>query len=286
MENSILKIDVNEKGAELDRIYNKETGIDYLWSGDPAFWAKKSPVLFPIVGTLKNDQYLFDGNTYSLSRHGFARDKTFGLVEKNADRLRFRITDAPETKNQFPFSFQFDIVYAISGNQLSVTYEVTNTGSQPLYFSVGGHPAFRVPLAEGTGYEDYYLQCNQKENACRWPISADGLIENDPIPLLEHTDRLNLSKALFSKDALVFKGLKSDEISLRSEKTSHGLSFQFPGFPFLGIWAAKGADFVCIEPWCGIADAVDHNQQLIEKEGINKLGSKAIFSRTWIASFF
>jgi galactose mutarotase-like enzyme len=155
-----------------------------------------------------------------------------------------------------------------------------------LYFSVGGHPAFAVPLTKDTNYEDYYLVFDKQENTPRWPISNDGLIENTPDPLLQHSDRLPLTKELFSKDALVLKSLKSSLISVRSDKTEHGLRFDFPGFPFLGLWAAKGADFLCIEPWCGIADSVNTSQQLEEKEGINALEPGGEFSRTWIVKVF
>jgi galactose mutarotase-like enzyme len=174
----------------------------------------------------------------------------------------------------------------LSENTLQVTYEVLNTGDSELYFSVGGHPAFRIPLEPSSGYDDYYLQFNRKENAGRWPISPEGLIKNKPVPLLEDSDYLPLTKELFLSDALVLKDLRSGVVAVRSSKSMHGLEFHFQGFPFLGIWAAKHADFVCIEPWCGIADAVDHNGQLSEKEGINKLEPQELFTRTWSVSFF
>ena len=155
-----------------------------------------------------------------------------------------------------------------------------------MFFSVGGHPAFRLPLVDGTGYEDYYLEFNEEETKPRWPISKDGLIEKKSVPLLRSTDRLPLSKSLFAKDALVLKFPTSSIVSLKSEKTEHGLDFNFSGFPYLGLWAAPGADFLCIEPWCGIADSVDTDQQLISKEGINKLPAAAVFEKSWLLSLF
>ncbi len=167
-----------------------------------------------------------------------------------------------------------------------MTYEVLNLSEGEMYFSVGGHPAFRLPLAEGTVYDDYFLRFEQVENKGRWPISPDGLIEKEDLPLLQNTDMLRLSKDLFRQDALVFKSLSSSSLLLASEKTKHGLQFDFTGFPFLGIWAAKGADFICIEPWCGIADSVDTSQELTQKEGINRLAHKDRFNRTWSVRFF
>jgi galactose mutarotase-like enzyme len=150
-----------------------------------------------------------------------------------------------------------------------------------MYFSIGGHPAFGVPLVPGTDYTDYYLEFDGVETAPRWPISKDGLIGREPLPLLQNTAVLPLRKELFAKDALVIKSLVSTGITLRSGQSERGLRMDFPGFPFLGIWAAPNADFVCIEPWCGIADSVDSNQQWIEKEGINKLEGGSVFERTW-----
>jgi galactose mutarotase-like enzyme len=155
-----------------------------------------------------------------------------------------------------------------------------------MYFSVGGHPAFRVPLEASARYEDYYLEFDAVENAGRWAVSRDGLIEITEAPLMSGTNTLPLTKELFFQDALVFKQLTSSKVSLKSHTTPHGLDFDFSGFPYLGIWAAKNADFVCIEPWCGIADPVNSNQQLKDKEGINQLEPGLSFSRTWKTSFF
>jgi galactose mutarotase-like enzyme len=286
IENEYLKVVIKTKGAELDSIYNKRTQLEYMWSADPAFWSKKSPVLFPIVGTLKNDRYYFQNKEYSLSRHGFARETDFTATEQAPSSVTFTLESNETTLERFPFSFRFDIVYSLDAEKLNVIYRGKNTGTIDLYFSVGGHPAFRLPLTAGTDYTDYYLEFNETENAGRWPISKDGLIETNSISLLDNTRRLQLKKELFYTDAIVFKQLKSDKVSLLSQKTTNGLEFDFTGFPFLGIWAAKNADFVCIEPWCGIADSVTANQQLLDKEGINKLGAMQTFERVWSVKTF
>ena len=286
IENDILKVSIKTKGAELDSIYNKETNLEYMWSGDPAFWGKKSPVLFPVVGTLKNDIYYYNHKEYSLSRHGFAREMDFMVTAQTSSSAQFTLQSNEITFSKYPFSFRFDVIYSLKADKLVVNYKITNTGNDSLYFSVGGHPAFKVPLINDTVYNDYYLEFNRPETAGRWPISKDGLIESSPAPLLNNKNRLSLSKELFYNDALVFKNLVSDKISLRSEKITNGLEFDFAGFPYLGIWAAKNADFVCIEPWCGIADSVTSDQQIVDKEGINKLGAKEIFERSWSVRTF
>lgn len=286
LENDSLKIEINTEGAELQSILQKESNLEYMWNGDPAFWSKRSPVLFPIVGALKDNTYFYKGQAYQLPRHGFAREMNFSVEEQNQNSITFSITQTEETLRNYPFHFHFYIKYLLEKNQLLVTYGVWNKGEDVMYFSVGAHPAFKLPLAEATEYTDYELQFNEKETAGRWPISKEGLIEKSPNPLLENTDVLPLNKDLFKSDAIVLKQLQSDVVTLQSTKTVHGIRFQFTGFPFLGLWASPGADFLCIEPWCGIADWVDSTQQLQQKEGIRHLQPGELFEVSWKASFF
>jgi galactose mutarotase-like enzyme len=286
IENEFLKVEAVEKGAELSSIWQKKHQIEYLWSGDASYWAKKSPVLFPIVGTLKDNAFIFENRSYSLGRHGFAREKLFTLTKQSAEYLEFTLTDDKETLANYPFHFQFQVIYQLRYDDLDVSYVISNTGGSEMYFSVGAHPAFRVPLVNGTKYEDYYLQFEMEEDAGRWPISREGLIEAEPTPLLRNMRRLPLTKELFLEDALVFKNLRSQKVELASGNTGRGVELSFPGFPYLGIWAAKNADFVCIEPWCGIADSVNSDQQLVNKEGIEMLPPAETFKRTWTARIF
>lgn len=286
IENDVLRVLIDPKGAELKSIFQKTFQLEYLWNGDPAVWGKHSPVLFPIVGTLKEDKYQYNGAEYTMGRHGFAREKTFELEASKKNSAVFLLKEDAETLRIYPFPFEFRVIYEIRNAQVNVTYEVTNSGTGDLLFSVGGHPAFALPISADTQYNDYYLEFEKEEHAARWPISAEGLIENNSVPVLESTRFLPISKELFQKDALVFKNLDSSEVSIRSDKTEHGIWFDFADFPYLGIWAAKGADFICIEPWCGIADSVNSTQQLSAKEGINTLPAGEIFSRTWTVELF
>ncbi len=286
LENEVLKVEIASKGAELQSIVNKVFGIEYLWNGDPAFWAKRSPVLFPIVGSLKNNTYYYQGKPYQLPRHGFARDMEFRAERQSAKEITLLLASSAETKVNYPFDFEFRIRYQLLGDEVSTEYMVTNTGTGVLYFSVGGHPAFRLPLTAGTAFTDYYLRFEETEHLSRWPISKDGLIQNNPIPVLEDTNRLSLQKSMFYQDALIFKYPASSEISLLSGKTPHGIQFQMGEFPFLGIWSAKDADFICLEPWCGIADSVSSDQQLEHKEGIEKTVQGKVFSRQWRIKLF
>jgi galactose mutarotase-like enzyme len=286
IENEVLKVSVRTKGAELDSLFNKQEQLEYMWSADPQVWGKKSPVLFPVVGTLKDNTYFVNGKSYQLGRHGFARDMEFTVAAHTNDTVTLALESNAETLAKFPFHFRFAITYWIEQNRLSVLYSVTNTGDARMFFSVGGHPAFKLPLDENNDYNDYYLLFSQHEHAGRWPISKDGLIETQSIPLLGNADRLPLKKELFHKDAIVFKHLHSTNVKLTSDKSRAGLDFDFDGFPYLGIWAAKNADFVCIEPWCGIADSVNTDQQLEHKEGIQSLTASDTFERSWSVTVY
>jgi galactose mutarotase-like enzyme len=286
LSNDILSIQIAPLGAELKRVYHKQYQLDYIWSGDPAYWGKTSPVLFPIVGGLKNNQYRHKGKNYSLGRHGFAREKVFSIEQATQESITYLLTSSAETEAVYPFSFAFRITYTLQHDELTIGYIISNTGDAPMHFSVGAHPAFAVPITDDTDYTDYFLAFNREENAGKWPLSAEGLIEKESIPFFDATEELPLEKSLFSKDALVFTDLKSDRIALRNRKNTHGLEVYFPGFPFMGIWSTKNADFVCIEPWCGLADSTDATGELKDKKGIHDLAPEAVFERSWSVRFF
>jgi Galactose mutarotase and related enzymes len=284
--NEYLQVKISPAGAELQSIIRKDNQLEYLWSGDPAFWGKKSPVLFPIVGGLKENTYRYKDQHYQLGRHGFAREMEFSVTEHTATSITFNIQDNDLTLLKYPFPFSLNIRYSIKDATLMVGYEVQNMGDDTMYFSIGAHPAFKVPLVNGTAFEDYSLHFSEPETAPIWLLSPAGIVNNQPSPYLDNTTELPLRKSLFYNDALVFKHLASTAISIRSDKTPHGLTVHFPGFPYMGIWNAKDADFVCIEPWYGIADYENATGKLEEKEGIMALSPEQIFSSQWSAVFF
>ncbi len=281
IQNEILSATINPKGAELVSLIDKPTNTEYMWSADPKYWGKSSPVLFPVIGSLKGNSFIYDNQEYALPRHGFARDRVFKIEKLSESSVVFLLTEDDSSLQVFPFTFELRLHYSTEANQLKLKYEVKNTGNNGMFFSIGGHPAFKVPFAEGTTYNDYFLEFNKVEDLKKWPLDKDGLIESEPETIADDSGILPLTKELFYQDALVFKHLQSDSVTLKSAKTDNQLKFHFEGFPFLGIWAAKDADFVCIEPWCGIADSVAHNRNLEEKEGINALAPTETFERTW-----
>lgn len=286
LENEHLKVSLTNKGAELRRLVFKKTGVDYLWNGNPDYWGKFSPILFPIVGALKNNTYYFEGSTYQLSRHGFARDHDFEVETVTATDVIFTLCDTEETLKSYPFQFKLRVRYTLNESSLSCVYEVFNPSQNcPLYFSIGAHPAFSVPLRSDLAYTDYFLSFNKDRVLSSHKISGD-LINDETIDFKLEDGKLALTHGLFYEDALVFKGMESTCISIRSDKDLHGLDFKFKDFPFFGIWAAKNADFVCLEPWCGIADGVNHEQDLVKKEGIICLSAQKLWSRSWEITCF
>jgi galactose mutarotase-like enzyme len=226
-----------------------------------------------------------EDKTYTLPRHGFAREKTFKAEKLSETEAVFTLRHSEETLAVYPFTFTFILRYKLNGNKFSCTYEVYNDGIADLLFSVGAHPAFAVPLTNGTDYSDYYLQFNTPETLYSWKLQ-DGLISATSQLLPTENNKLSLAKELFYEDAIVLKNIQSNCITLGSNKHNHGLHFSFNDFPFFGIWAAKDAPFVCLEPWCGIADSVNHDQQLKNKEGINTVAANTSWQRSWSVEYF
>lgn len=286
ISNNHLQVKIKAKGAELASVVDRKTSVEYMWSANPVFWAKSSPVLFPIVGTLKDNTYRHNDHEYRLTRHGFARDEMFSVAEKYDSSIVFLLASTETSLQKYPFAFELRIIYQLVDNTLTVRYHVKNTDDQDMLFSLGAHPAFAVPLKAELAYEDYFLEFESPETAARWPISKSGLIETEPQSFLQDENKIPLTRYLFLNDALVFKRLKSRQVSLRSDKDTHGIDFLFGEFPYLGIWGQPGANFVCIEPWCGIADSVDHDQELSRKEGVEKLSGNSQWTREWKARFY
>ncbi len=272
---------VNSLGAELQHFILMDEKLELIWQGDPAVWAGHAPNLFPIVGELQGQHYTYNGHTYTMLRHGFARRQEFKLVEEHHNKLVFELQHNTETLQQYPFKFRLLIAYKLEANQLSVTYLVTNTDDHSLYFSIGAHPGFNVPLYAGEQYSDYYLEFEEEETLSRLLLTPQGLLSGEAERVMDRQRVLPLRHTYFEKDALVFSEMKSEKVTLASRTNPHRIEVGFKGFPYLGIWAKQGgAPYVCIEPWCGIASREGASLELKEKEGINELRPGANFERT------
>ncbi len=278
IQNNYLKVEIASPGAELRSVYNKQKSQEYLWQGDEKWWPRSAPVLFPIVGKLNNNSYKVDGKTYTLPQHGFARDMEFNLLEKSGQEAVFELISTEETLAKYPYRFSLKITYTLKENSLLTHYQVENTGSGEMYFSLGAHPGFRCPMYENESLNDYYIELQHEETLQRH-LLQDGVFTGETETIMTETKVLNLHAALFEKDAIVFKDMRSSYMILKSKNSGYYLRFFFEGFPYFGIWQKPGAPFICLEPWCGIADNKGFTGNLSEKEGIFELPSNGVFER-------
>lgn len=280
LTNGVITIGVRNVGAELTSLRSERTGLEYLWQGDPAFWGKHAPVLFPIVGRLKGDAYTYQGKTYHMNQHGLARTMRFELAEKKSDAISFRLRYDEETLERYPFKFELGIRYALEDDTLRVGYEVRNLDEEVMLFSIGAHPAFRCPLLPGEDYEDYSIVWDHDVRLRRHFIE-DGLIDVRTEPIMLGERELRLTRDMFDRGAIVLKDIGFQRVRLESRVTTHGVTMDMAGFPYFGIWAVPGADFVCLEPWKGVGDSVHASGQLIKKEGILPLKAGDTFRASY-----
>ena len=281
LKNDTLVISVDTFGAELHSVQKDE--VEYLWQADSAFWGRHAPVLFPIVGKLKNGQYSYEDKNYQMSGHGFARDSEFTLIKEEADELVYEITSNSQTLAEYPFKFSFKVGYKLTDNRLRVRYQVENKDEKTMIFGVGAHPAFNVPLKNGS-FEDYKFTVSPSEKRTFIPLDVPtGTLKREEQSEVEVSD-LPLSRELFAKDALVYTSSEEMSVALTNSIDSRSVKVTWKDMPFFGLWSPYPADapFVCIEPWCGIADDADTTGQLTNKFGMNQLPANEKFSCEYV----
>ncbi len=276
IESETLEVSVKQKGMELCSFKSKISGKEYLWQGDPQFWTGQAPILFPIIGALKNGKTDYQGKEYEIPKHGFIRNSSDAkLIHQSIDSLIFRFDSSAETLEVYPFLFTLEVSFRLFGNTLEISHQVSNLDNKVMYYSLGGHPAFACPLLPNEKLEDYQIEFPITERDHTWMITAEGLIGEKGEMILDDTKMIPLHDHIFDHDALIFTDLKSREVSLSHRERGPVIKMEFGDFDYLGIWAKPGAPFVCLEPWLGIADAEDHSGQLSEKEGIRSLAPRA-----------
>ncbi len=263
---AFLSADLSPLGAELQDLRDA-TGRSLQWDGDPAVWAGRAPLLFPIVGRLRNDRYRLHGRTYALPKHGFARRSTFAVVAHEAHGATLRLDANEQTRAAYPFEFRLEIAYVIDGATLRVTTTITNRGATPMPASFGLHPAFRWPLPFDAPRAAHRIRFDRDEPAPLRRIDADGFLTPDLHPSPIVGDTLALRDDLFVDDALIFDRLVGRRVRYGAA-SGPAIDVAFDDFALLGVWTKPGAGFVCIEPWQGIADPVGFDGDLFEKPGI------------------
>jgi len=279
LRNSHLEIQVDSFGAELNHIISLDDRTEYLWQGDPGIWGRRAPVLFPIVGKVSNGMYRFNGKEYPMGQHGFARDEEFELIGSSGDEVTFRLRDRPHLLRVYPFPFELLVSYRLAGSGIAVKFQVRNTGTSMMWFSIGAHPGFSCPIEPGLAFDDYIVEFDRAITASRHLIE-DGLIRREAEPFLDGQSTLALYPRLFDHDAIVLKGTPVRHVILRATGGKKFVRVEFPGWPYLGIWTKPGP-FLCIEPWYGIADSVSFVGDLAAKEGILRLEPAGKFECTY-----
>ncbi len=272
---------VSNNGAELKSIKHLN-GTEFMWQADADIWPRTAPVLFPIVGKVKNDLLRVKENGYAISQHGFARDKKFSLIEQTENKLVYQLLYSDETLQKFPYDFKLILTYEWVGDKLICGYEVYNLGVEIMPFSIGAHPGFLIPDGDFSQCE---LLFNKPETSERH-LLENGLFSHKTQLVLNNTQVLPLSLGLFDLDAVVFKSLQSNQVSLVHKNSNYKVTMSFDGFPYFGIWAKKGSQrFVCLEPWFGHSDYTEGHPDITKKEGMLALPSHECFKTNYTLEF-
>ena len=274
IKNGNLSAEIKHFGAELISLKTNQNK-EYIWEGNPEFWGKHSPILFPIVGTLKDNSFYYNGMEYHLSRHGFARDMEFELIDVTQNSATFSIQSFEETLKVYPFEFELQLIYTLEENNLSITYKVINNGKSTMPFSIGAHPAFALP----NHFENYAIAF-EKEESLEYYLLENDLISNQTKKLEVQNKQIPLNYELFENDALIFKTLQSNSITI-IEETTPLLAVHYKKFPNMGIWTMQNAPFLCIEPWYGYSDTMESSGKLVEKEAVVVIASGTKFETAY-----
>ena len=281
IENEILSVTVDTIGAQMLNLWSENT--EYLWQGDPKYWAERAPVLFPFIGRLTNNSYRLRETVYPMSIHGFAASSVFSVVEKSEDCLVMELTDSLETRKQYPFSFALQIIYRLVGCRVEITYQVESRSRVTIPFGIGGHPGFRVPLVDGECFEDYSITFSQSCQPDRIGFTPAVCLSgrDERYPLVEDT-RLDLQHSLFDEDAIILKNI-AREVTLQSRKSGKGVRVTFPYMPYLGIWHWPNTDapYVCIEPWSSLPSRQDVVEDFYCKSDMIQLEPGHTYTNTW-----
>lgn len=277
LENEKLKLEISEFGAELQEIKLKENGRNYLWNGDSAFWGRRSPVLFPFVGALKNKEYRYNGETFSMGQHGFARDMEFELIENNEKSAWYELKSNEETRKKYPFEFSLKIGYELLENTIKVKWKVENQDKKTMYFSIGAHPAFVVPVDKR---EECFLKFDNPNDLTNTRLE-NGLANEKNLKngkIVTQNGNLKIQKDLFQYDALILENSQVREISLCTPDKKEFITVKFDS-PLLGIWSPykEKCPFVCIEPWYGRCDGVEFDGELQDRKWQQSLAEGEIF---------
>lgn len=282
IENDILKIDVDSKGAQLFSVYSKKSNTEYLWQGNPAYWTGRAYNLFPFIGRMYNGVYTYQGTEYAIRPHGVARYNEFAIEEHSKNKLVFLLKDNEETYKEYPFHFEYRVIFEIKDNTLSVRQEAKNIDEKTLICGFGGHPGINVPFGNGA-FEDYVLEFSKPTNASQQLLSENKFMANQTVtyPLVDGV-KLPLKHSLFDNDAVILENT-SGCVAVRSDKESKVVKMYYDDFKYIGFWHACETDapYVCLEPWSSLPATEGKIDDLEQKKDMFHIESGKTASATF-----
>ena len=287
LHNDCMQVTVDDLGAQIMSITASD-GLEYLWSGDPAFWGDRAPVLFPYVGRLTEGCYTFRDKRYEMGIHGFAAQSRFMAVVEEDDRLILALSDTPEIRKQYPFAFDFSVCFELDGTTLNITYAVENRSRIPMHFGLGGHPGFRLPLEKGRSFEDYRLSFSRSCRPYQVNLSDSCMVLGHETPYaLENGTTIPLHHRLFDHDAVSLDHVDKT-VTLSAGEGRRGVTVSYPMMRYLGIWhtTASNAPFVCIEPWSSLPSRLDIVEDISQQGDLITLLPDEIYLNPWSITIF
>lgn len=288
LENEDLKVEIESFGAEVKSVMNKTNNREYMWYGNSKFWGRTSPVLFPFVGSVMNKEYRFEGKTYIMGQHGFARDNEHTLVSKDENSIWFSFCETESTLEKYPFRFCLEIGYELKGRDLKVLWRVTNPDTKPLYFSIGAHPAFLCPVHGEKNKAGYRLHFDGVNEIHYHGNSVEtGMATREDLILPLDQGYVTLTETFFDKCTYMIEGNQTGLVGLEDATGKPIVDVKFDT-PLFAIWSPEGknAPFLCIEPWYGRCDAEDFHGDLTEREYTNVLEGGEVFAREYEIHYY
>ncbi len=284
LENDRFKVTLESMGAEIKSVWDKQLELEHMWSGDPAYWGKTAPFLFPFIGKLENERFIYEGKVFPAEKHGFGQRVEYEVTEQTGDAICFRIHDTDATREKYPFSFELEITYMLQADGLVENWHVKNTGEKPMYFSVGGHAAFACPLAKADGSGSRVGQkirlygVGKKAELQTLRLNDKGVIKEEFLLMRLDDGCIEITEELFDGDALIFDEAGITAAALCDAQGREYVRVECDA-PVWGIWSHpdSGAGYVCLEPWYGICDYAGYEGELAERPHTQTLAA----GETW-----
>jgi galactose mutarotase-like enzyme len=284
--NDNLRAEISSLGGEIMSVKGAD-GTEYMWQGDPTYWGKSAPMLFPFCGRLTDGQCILEGKVCKMDTHGFFRWTEMQLVENTGVTLTLRLSTDTATRSQYPREWTVDLHFELSDNSLKIAFSVKNNDIRTMYFGYGGHPGFNVPLKKGLRFEDYYLEFAEECEPLSVGMSDACFMQGDDTPLdLIDSRKLPLEHSLFDHDAIFLRNA-ARKITLRSDHDVHSVTLEFPQFSFVGIWHKPKSDapFVCIEPWSSLPSRQGIVEVLEKKPDMLALTPDKVYQNFWSITY-